>query len=365
MDSQPPPPLVPISDIITTAWPRRAVKACASCRRDKIRCDGNKPCGGCIKKGYSIEQCVAGCENCRKARARCEDGKPCLRCREEQVECTEAHIHTILRVDPPPVLVLRGAHRSKPDRAKLACQNCRRDNKKCDDQRPCPRCVARGEECVHLGKGPKLVKLRCEGCRQDNKKCEDARPCRQCVEHGRDCVSVQRKGRGHGTRVKAACVYCRRDKVRCGGARPCGHCVRKGYQCIDRICQTCTQQGIDGECPHREAQIGDLERPDDDVGSSSQHHLPTIGHVQQSSMMMAPPPFPSHVYGPTPYHVLATQSNHEMGPPLHPPALSAIGSYYPIIDPAINGPRPNISSERYDPSLLVERGTNDLLKSDG
>lgn len=84
-----------------------------------------------MKKGYSIEQCVAGCENCRKARARCEGGKPCLRCREEQVECTEGHSHPVMRADPPPpVLILRGAHRSKPDRAKLACQNCRRDNKK-------------------------------------------------------------------------------------------------------------------------------------------------------------------------------------------------------------------------------------------
>lgn len=74
---------------------------------------------------------------------------------------------------------------------------------KCDDQRPCSRCVARSEECVHVGRGPKLVKLRCEGCRQDNRKCEDARPCRHCTEQGRECVSVQRKGRGHGTRVKA------------------------------------------------------------------------------------------------------------------------------------------------------------------
>lgn len=42
--------------------------------------------------------------------------------------------------------------------------------------------------------------------------------------------------------------------------RPCEHCVRKGYQCIDRICQTCTKQGVDGECPHR----GDLEKSDGD-----------------------------------------------------------------------------------------------------
>lgn len=73
----------------------------------------------------------------------------------------------------------------------------------CDDQRPCSRCIARSEECVHVGRGPKLVKLRCEGCREDNKRCEDPRPCKYCVESNKPCVLVPRKGRGHGTRVKA------------------------------------------------------------------------------------------------------------------------------------------------------------------
>jgi hypothetical protein len=81
--------------------------------------------------------------------------------------------------------------------------------------------------------------------------------------------------------------------------------------------------------------------------------------------MMAPPPFPSHVYGPTPYHLLAMQSNHA-GPSLHAPPLSrAIGSYYPIVDPLINDLQPNISSERYDASHSVAQGASDLSKSDG
>ena len=97
----------------------------------------------------------------------------------------------------------------------------------CDDQRPCSRCVVRGEECVHVGRGPKLVKLRCEGCRQENRKCEDARPCKQCIEQGRECVSVQRKGRGHGTRVKAVSSFCplfsnRCDLHRCRRVRHAG-----------------------------------------------------------------------------------------------------------------------------------------------
>jgi hypothetical protein len=132
--------------------------------------------------------------------------------------------HSIL--PPQPKVVV---HRVNPvrstERAKLACQSCRRDNKKviwkyytfskyicrlsaqCEDSRPCSRCVSRGEECIHVGRGPKQVKLRCEACRKGNKRCEDARPCSFCVQQNIECINLARKGRGHGTRVKAVCQF--------------------------------------------------------------------------------------------------------------------------------------------------------------
>lgn len=89
-------------------------------------------------------------------------------------------------------------HSSYPlKRAKLACEGCRRcvvpddvarcctahmillgaksasvfrDNKKCEDRRPCARCVQRREECVHVERGPKEVKIRCSKCREDGQK---------------------------------------------------------------------------------------------------------------------------------------------------------------------------------------------------
>ncbi|KAM6497112.1 hypothetical protein JOM56_007585 [Amanita muscaria] len=198
MDSQP----IPVSDISAQTWPRRATKACANCRRDKIRCNGSRPCASCLKKGHGPEQCIDGCEPCRRARMRCEGGKPCQRCREVQIECTEDTSPAISRQHPVLDFSDHGKNQGS-DRAKLACKNCRRDNKKCDDQRPCSRCVSRSEECVHIGRRPKLVKLRCEGCRESGKRCEEARPCQFCVESGKDCVTAPRKGRGHGTRVKA------------------------------------------------------------------------------------------------------------------------------------------------------------------
>lgn len=102
-------------------------------RRDKIRCDGAdgaRPCSGCAKKGYSAEQCVVGCENCRRARTKCEDGKPCKRCCNMQLECIDEVSVSPSRQDSTANANARSARMSANDRAKLACQNCRRDNKK-------------------------------------------------------------------------------------------------------------------------------------------------------------------------------------------------------------------------------------------
>ena len=136
-----------------------------------------------------------------------------------RLDCVEESATPAMRQDPSTRVAARTQRSKANDRAKLACQACRRDNKKvsahrvqeiqifkwiqCEDQRPCARCITRGEECIHVSRGPKLVKLRCEGCRNQNKKCEDNRPCRFCVEDGHECVNAVRKGRGHGTRVMA------------------------------------------------------------------------------------------------------------------------------------------------------------------
>lgn len=176
--------LIPISDttILSSGWPRRASKvrplaailisnwytpqACASCRyvfqNDHLKSETatykkpgaikfdvmvqgllsnryqwtyslidtspSRPCGGCAKKGYSVEQCKYGCEPCRRARVRCEDGKPCQRCRMMQLECRDETTMPILRSSTPPVAPR--SVRGSADRAKLACSSCRRDNKK-------------------------------------------------------------------------------------------------------------------------------------------------------------------------------------------------------------------------------------------
>ncbi|KAJ7180767.1 hypothetical protein C8R46DRAFT_1070530 [Mycena filopes] len=253
------------------AWPRRTAKACSNCRRDKVRCDGARPCSGCSRKSL---QCLDGCDPCRRARARCEksgDGA-CNRCQERDLECTEEEQHM---VHPAPVYLTAP---TATDRVRTACQNCRNDNKKCDNERPCSRCVSRSEDCVPLQRGPKQARTRCEGCRKRNVRCEDARPCQNCVTAGTECINLARQGRGCGTRVKAACISCRRNKVRCDGGRPCGACKQRGRgeDCKEQACKRCGQD----ECSHRPRANADGETP---TGNESTPSTSNAGPPSSSS----------------------------------------------------------------------------------
>lgn len=150
-----------------------------------------------------------------------------------------------------------------------------------------------------MNRGPKLVKLRCESCRKDNKKCEDTRPCKYCLEDGVECVNATRKGRGHGTRVMAVSCFLssinayriklllRRARIADGikfdamepgmsasclqphyiiridrKLRPCAACARKGYECQDRACRACWHKGQEAACTHRNNQAGGTPDPE-------------------------------------------------------------------------------------------------------
>ncbi|KIJ57772.1 hypothetical protein HYDPIDRAFT_120365 [Hydnomerulius pinastri MD-312] len=71
-----------------------------------------------------------------------------------------------------------------------------------------------------------------------------------------------------------------------------------------------------------------------------------------SQVGMAPSIFPSHMYGPSPYHILAAQQpgTTNQGPSDVPSTGYPRAVYYPVIDPQIDVPQPNLSSERYDPA---------------
>ncbi|CAI7634969.1 unnamed protein product [Penicillium bialowiezense] len=47
---------------------RKIALACESCRDKKVRCDGEKPiCGPCVRRSYTVEQCVYKIDNARSA----------------------------------------------------------------------------------------------------------------------------------------------------------------------------------------------------------------------------------------------------------------------------------------------------------
>ncbi|KAI0033915.1 hypothetical protein K488DRAFT_46620 [Vararia minispora EC-137] len=194
-------------------------------RHDKIRCDDTRPCVGCRRRGLGADACIDGCEPCRRARLRCDGGAPCARCMARGYACVGeppagVGVSVEARKFPGalrPIAPVATEH--PPRKAKLPCKACRKDNQKCEDHRPCGRCVLRGTACERVGRGPKMISVRCESCRATNKRCEDARPCQFCIARGCACIDPPRKGRGQGTRVKAACINCRNEKIRCDGSR--------------------------------------------------------------------------------------------------------------------------------------------------
>lgn len=314
---------------------KRTDQACSTCRRDKVGCDGNRPCGVCTKKGYTPDQCVTGCGPCRRARVRCEDGAPCQRCREMGVSCVDANADARRGIQQNS-LPSRSARPNGRERVKLACEACRKDNKKCDEQRPCGRCVIRKKDCVMLERGPKSTKLRCEGCRKANRRCDDLRPCGPCRNANEECINTKRQG-GHGHRVKQACLNCRRDKIRCNGERPCTHCDRKNYECIDRACKSCSSAGYPHLCNHRTEEPSGITEPRRSLSDS-------IQPVEQLVMEQLPPQSQTSMFS-VPYFF----------PHQHPPMganpiyENSTPTYYPVIDPNLDRPSLVIS-----PSGLTE-----------
>ena len=91
----------------------------------------SRPCTGCSKKGYAADQCIDGCDSCRRARVRCEGGKPCQRCRDMHTDCLEEVVSTVSTSRQEfSAVSIKTPRANGTDRAKLACTNCRRDNKK-------------------------------------------------------------------------------------------------------------------------------------------------------------------------------------------------------------------------------------------
>ncbi|GLB41675.1 hypothetical protein LshimejAT787_1002750 [Lyophyllum shimeji] len=317
--------LRPVSDS-SPAWPRRASRACASCRRDKIRCDGARPCAGCIKKGYSADQCVDGCDPCRRARVRlllkilrwhldlfglCVPIRPIERNWHARTVAeitrsvrTNDHVRVVW-------LVARSVYTSVADPSSSSC------------------------DVKHVDKIANAVK-----------------------------TLVRAEGMAPELKLRA------RDKIRCDGVRPCASCVRKGLECVERACKSCSREGRAADCTHRKAQAAAMsenseaaqdKRPDEypppplpekdyTLPQPPQHrlHLPPISHpplpVQASHNLYEPPSHmgqigpASHYYYPPPQSMMGPgQPPQPMMQPYMQTAPNDLRRvYYPAIDPNID-----------------------------
>lgn len=191
------------------------------------------------------EECIDGCEPCHQTRLICDGQRPCGNCLEHDHECDIVPGYGSPIIESQSRPVPQSSQSKSRKKVVLACLGCRRsvfsifscsdliqchiirDNKKCQDARPCARCVLRREECISVERVAKPVKKRCEACRLHSRKastipttyskfhflptsqqCEDRRPCVGCKEEGIECIDLVRKG-GPGYRVKRACTSCR------------------------------------------------------------------------------------------------------------------------------------------------------------
>ncbi|KAG5721379.1 hypothetical protein E4T56_gene12958 [Termitomyces sp. T112] len=252
----------------------------------------------------------------------------------------DGRVFDAARSESPTLAAARPMRANGSERAKLACTNCRRDNKKCDDQRPCARCAKDVEKTANVAK------------------MSDRAPIvSNPVNH-----VLRNLGKAEDMVLELKRLV--RDKIRCDGVRPCASCVRKGLECIERACKNCSREGRAAECTHRKAQAAAMAeaaeaqnhqpneyRPlsaDKEYYSQQRLHLPPISHPSPypspSPHGMYSPTSPMNNLGPASHYYYPQQSMIGPGQPPQPimqpyiqhPQSDQRIAYYPAIDPNID-----------------------------
>jgi len=274
---------------------KRALRACSNCRKDKTRCNGERPCTGCVKKGFKAHECIDGCTYCRKMRLRCLGGQPCANCAEVGAGCVEER-ETERRTGPPlnrnvSVLdfstttntpaqsgtTIEDRHRNRPTNLKIHYSQHPPSLEATSPIYPSatsgqgvtviqnadgsvvqiplyltpitPALNEHGQEIPGFpplrplagpsrprGTGQDRAKTACFSCRRDNKKCSNTRPCDRCLQRGEKCTEIEKKDEEQ-PRSKMRCKACRRDNKKCKRKEkappdaPCDHCLSIGEPC--------------------------------------------------------------------------------------------------------------------------------------
>lgn len=178
------------------------------------------------------------CSMCVKAKTKCDSQRPCKRCTRKGFQhlCTDKPKHEI----------------SSSIFNSIMCQHCLDNEKFCNGQRPCNSCIDFGCICIDSNEkrySRPRAKVACAICFEAKTKCDNGRPCSRCVRKNivdqcrdrprkRSFRSIEEAEEKHfpNYRAKRACIHCAKAKTKCDSERPCSRCIRKDMagQCLDR-----------------------------------------------------------------------------------------------------------------------------------
>lgn len=126
-------------------------EACLSCRQSKVKCDETKPCSRCIK--HDME-----CTVWREAEVASSNGASSTPPSSEKVLSSPSHDSTASTASSSPVnpaprsLTASGGGQRPAQRRPVrnciadACTECRKSKVKCDETKPCSRCIKQNKQ---------------------------------------------------------------------------------------------------------------------------------------------------------------------------------------------------------------------------
>ena len=247
------------------------IEKCDYCMKKSRRCDGNRPCGTCVKdrrrckeptedtKSLRAELAeskyksglkgnVASrvpddrkCDYCMKRKYLCDGNRPYSTCIKDKKLCQEQTESTKSLIPEenrslPQSRQIEPALTEKCDRCYKTKQNCitNSPNKKCRacirDGRTCrpisPTAVPK-ETWGPIGGVPR--EERCNTCRKKYRMCDGETPCSNCLKHGEDCVPYEPRA---GVPPEQKCFRCNNRQLKCDGQFPCATCTKLKKMCV-------------------------------------------------------------------------------------------------------------------------------------
>jgi hypothetical protein len=229
---------------------------CGLCSHMGQECDGERPCGQCVRKSTSCREQgrplassqdpKTKCHACFKQGQRCCGSRPCGFCAKHHMRCRD-------QGDPLTV----------PQDLQTKCHGCFKNGSRCDGSRPCGYCVKSRRQCRDQGKeqGPPAKRrpsmnpqpgsyqdpqTKCRGCLLKQYKCDGRRPCSSCIKYKSRCrdrgeelgprpkrtpLEMLKPPAKRGQDPRTKCHVCFLKKYKCNGGRPCSACIRYKTRC--------------------------------------------------------------------------------------------------------------------------------------